>query len=126
MGLNPERFLVTPRVLAVAITTPLLSIFASFAGVLGGWLPMIARDMSLELYLQSVRNSIDQVDFLQGVFKAFVFAIVIGGIGCRSGLKTQVGPGAVGASTTRAVVAGIVAIIVLDGVLVGLFHALGI
>jgi ABC-type transporter Mla maintaining outer membrane lipid asymmetry permease subunit MlaE len=37
-----------------------------------------------------------------------------------------VGPGAVGASTTRAVVAGIVAIIVLDGVLVGLFHALGI
>ena len=53
-------------------------------------------------------------------------AIVIGGIGCRSGLKTQVGPGAVGASTTRAVVAGIVAIIVLDGVLVALFHALGI
>jgi phospholipid/cholesterol/gamma-HCH transport system permease protein len=87
---------------------------------------MIARDMSLELYLQNVRNSIDQVDFLQGVFKAFVFAVVIGGIGCRSGLKTQVGPGAVGASTTRAVVAGIVAIIVLDGVLVGLFHALGI
>ncbi len=126
MGLNPERFLVTPRVLAVAITTPLLSVFASFAGVLGGWLPMVARDMSLELYLQSVRNSIDQVDFLQGVFKAFVFAVVIGGIGCRSGLKTQVGPGAVGASTTRAVVAGIVAIIVLDGVLVGLFHALGI
>jgi ABC transport permease subunit len=126
MGLNPERFLVTPRVLAVAITTPLLSVFASFAGVLGGWLPMIARDMSLELYLQNVRNSIDQVDFLQGVFKAFVFAVVIGGIGCRSGLKTQVGPGAVGASTTRAVVAGIVAIIVLDGVLVGLFHALGI
>lgn len=126
MGLNPERFLVTPRVLGVAITTPLLSVFSSFAGVLGGWLPMASRGMSLELYLQGVKNSIDQVDFLQGVFKAFVFAIVVGGIGCRSGLKTQVGPGAVGESTTRAVVAGIVAIILLDGVMVGLFHALGI
>ncbi len=126
MGLNPERFLVTPRVLGVAITTPLLSVFASFCGILGGWLPMVSRGMSFELYLQGVRNSIDQVDFLQGVFKAMIFAIVVGGIGCRSGLQTQVGPGAVGESTTRAVVSGIVAVIVLDGVLVAIFHAIGI
>ena len=64
--------------------------------------------------------------FLQGLFKAGVFAVLVAGIGCLAGLRTGEGPGAVGLSTTRAVVAGIVAIVVADSILGSFFYALGI
>ena len=63
---------------------------------------------------------------LQGLAKAAVFAILVSAIGCLAGLRTGQGPGAVGLSTTRAVVAGIVAIIVADSVLGAFFYALDI
>ena len=63
--------------------------------------------------------------FLQGLFKAGVFAVLVAGIGCLAGLRTGEGPGAVGLSTTRAVVAGIVAIVVADSILGSFFYPLG-
>ncbi len=66
------------------------------------------------------------VDFVQGVCKMFVFAILIAAIGCLRGLRTQSGPGAVGDSATAAVVAGIVLVVLADGVLGVLFYFVGI
>ena len=73
-----------------------------------------------------VRNALTVGGFLQGLAKAAVFALLVSGIGCLAGLRTGQGPGAVGVSTTRAVVCGIVAIVVADSVLGAFFYALGI
>ena len=64
--------------------------------------------------------------FLQGLAKAAVFALLVSAIGCLAGMRTGQGPGAVGLSTTRAVVAAIVAIVIADSVLGSFFYTLGI
>ncbi len=125
-GIDPVRFLVVPRLLAVVIATPLLSVFASIMGVAGGYVILGPEGFSTIQYLNEVKQALTVGGFLQGLFKAGVFAVLVAGIGCLAGLRTGEGPGAVGLSTTRAVVAGIVAIVVADSVLGSFFYALGI
>jgi phospholipid/cholesterol/gamma-HCH transport system permease protein len=66
------------------------------------------------------------VDLLGGLMKSAVFGIVVAGVGCLRGMETGIGATAVGDSTTRAVVAGIVLIVVIDGVFSVVFYQLGI
>lgn len=125
-GIDAVRFLVIPRILAVVLVTPLLSVYATLLGVAGGFLILGPEGFTLAQYLDEVRAALDIGDFLQGLAKAAVFALLVGAIGCLAGMRTGQGPGAVGLSTTRAVVAGIVAIVVADAVLGSFFYALGI
>ncbi|MDA1008808.1 MAG: MlaE family lipid ABC transporter permease subunit [Planctomycetota bacterium] len=125
MDLEPVRFLVVPRVLAVVIMTPILSMIATLSGLLGGYLVLYMNGISFAFYLEQIRQNLAPHDFIQGVFKMFVFALLIGSAGCVSGLETAQGPGAVGRSATRAVVSGIVLVIVTDGALGALFYLLG-
>lgn len=125
-GLSPMKFLVVPRVLASLAVTPMLSVFSSIMGVVGGYVVMAALGYSLAFYLDQITNAVDYVDFLKGVGKSFVFAILVAGIGCLRGLRTQSGPGAVGDSTTRAVVAGIVLIVFADAIMGACLYYLGI
>jgi phospholipid/cholesterol/gamma-HCH transport system permease protein len=126
LGLDPVRFLVVPRVLAVMIVTPLLSVFCSLMGVVGGYTVMANYGFTIARYASTVRQALTYQDFCGGVAKSVVFAFIIGGIGCLRGLRTGAGPGAVGDSTTRAVVAGIVLVIVVDGIFGVTFYYLGI
>lgn len=116
-GLSPTKFLVVPRVLASLAVTPLLGVFSSLMGVIGGYVVMASLGYSLSFYVDQVIKAVDYIDFLEGVFKSFVFAMLVAGIGCLNGLRTQSGPGAVGDSTTKAVVAGIVLIVLADAVM---------
>ena len=125
-GIDPVRFLVIPRLLAVVIVTPLLSVYASILGVFGGFLILGPHGFTGAQYMDEVRKALTIGGFLQGLVKAAVFAILVASIGCLAGLRTGQGPGAVGMSTTRAVVAGIVAIVVADSVLGAFFYTLGI
>lgn len=125
-GIDPVRFLVIPRVLAALVMTPLLSLFATFMGIVGGYIVMASLGFSVRYYTDAIINSADAVDLLQGLFKTLVFALLVAAIGCLKGLRTGSGPGAVGDSTTRAVVAGIVLIIAADGILGVVFYYLGI
>ena len=125
-GLDPTRFLVVPRVLAAALVTPLLSVFSSLMGVLGGYVVMASLGYSFSFYVDATTQAIDYVDFLQGVAKSVVFAMLVSGIGCLRGLRTTTGPGAVGDSTTRAVVTGIVLIVFADAILGTFFYSIGI
>lgn len=125
-GLDPTRFLVIPRVLAACIVTPLLSVFSTFMGIIGGWIVMWSLGYSLAFYIDAVTNAVDYVDFLQGTVKALVFALLVAGIGCLCGLRTRTGPQAVGDSTTQAVVIGIVLIVIADAALGTVFYYLGI
>jgi len=125
-GIDPVRFLVIPRILAVVLVTPLLSVYATILGVAGGYLILGPEGFTLAQYIDEVRQALTIGGFLQGLAKAAVFALLVGAIGCLAGLRTGQGPGAVGLSTTRAVVTGIVSIVVADAILGSFFYALGI
>lgn len=125
-GLDPVRFLVIPRLLAAIVMTPLLGVLCTLAGLIGGYVVMAMLGFSLGFYINQVRASIDYIDVLQGFFKCAVFAFLVCGIGCLRGLRTGAGPGAVGDSTTRAVVAGIILVVAADGILGVVFYFAGI
>jgi phospholipid/cholesterol/gamma-HCH transport system permease protein len=124
LGLDPLRFLVVPRVLGTVLVTPFLSLFATFCGLVGGYIVMASLGYPLSFYVEQVSRATHAGDLLRGCAKGFAFAFLVAGIGCANGLKTGSGPGAVGASTTRAVVAGIVLIVVADGVFAFLGYVL--
>jgi phospholipid/cholesterol/gamma-HCH transport system permease protein len=125
-GLDPVRFLVVPRMTPVTLLMPFLSVFATMMGLLGGYLVMASDGFSLSIYVQTIVDNLTIHDFVQGLAKAAVFGVLVTGTGCHSGLLTLEGPGAVGASTTRAVVSGIVLVVVADGILGAVFFVLGI
>jgi phospholipid/cholesterol/gamma-HCH transport system permease protein len=126
MGLDPVRFLVVPRLLAGFLLCPLLTVLADLIGLLGGALVMRTFDVPAVTYFQQVQSAADVGDLLGGVAKAFVFGLLVAGVGCLHGLKTGQGPSAVGESTTRAVVGGIILIVATDGVFAVLFYVLDI
>jgi len=77
-------------------------------------------------YTSRVFTNLDMTDFLGGLFKALIFSLLVAGVGCLRGLQTGTGAGAVGQSTTSAVVSGIILIAVTDGVFAVSFYYLGI
>jgi len=126
MGLDPLRFLVVPRVIAAVVMTPLLTVFAIFLGIIGGAVVLLSLGFPLIAYVNQVLSAITYADFLGGIVKCFVFGVLIAGIGCLRGLQTQTGPSAVGDSTTRAVVSGIILIVVTDGIFSVAYFYLGV
>jgi phospholipid/cholesterol/gamma-HCH transport system permease protein len=126
LGINPIRFLAVPRVLAAMIATPCLCILCNLMGVLGGYVVMAGFGYTALRYGHAVQHATDLSDFIGGVGKTIVFALLVSGVGCLRGMRTGSGPGAVGDSTTRAVVAGIVLVIIADGVFGVLFYYLRI
>ena len=126
MGLEPVRFLVVPRVIAAVAMTPLLSVFAGLLGLIGGAVVMLSMGFPLVTYIIQVKSAVAVGDLIGGLGKSFVFGIVVAAIGCQRGLQTKSGAGAVGDSTTSAVVSGLVLITVVDGVFAVIFYCLGI
>ena len=126
MGLDPVRFLVVTRVIAAVLMTPLLTLFSNLMGLVGGAVVFLSLDFPLVTYYQQVLSAVHLKDLNGGLAKAFVFGILVAGIGCLRGLQTKTGASAVGLSTTRAVVSGIVLIVVADGVFSVMFYYLGI
>ena len=126
MGLEPVRFLAVPRVIAGILVTPLLSIVANLAGLVGSGLVMLSLGFPLVVYSQHVQSAIGPVDVFSGLVKGFVFGALVSGVGCLRGLQTETGPSAVGISTTRAVVSGIVLTVMAEGVFAVLYHYMGI
>jgi len=126
MGLDPVRFLVVTRIVAAVLMMPLLVIFADLIGILGGALTMISFNIPISAFLHEVDSLVDVKDLLAGLAKAPVFAILIAGIGCLRGLQTQTGASAVGISATRAVVSGIILLVVVDGIYAFVYYLLDI
>ncbi len=126
LGLEPVRFLAVPRVLAALLVTPLLTLYNLLLGLVGACLVMVSMGYSVTYFVKTVNESIKLHDFLGGIFKSLVFALIIAGVGCLRGQQTKSGPGAVGDSTTRAVVAGIVLTIVADAIIGVIYYYLGI
>jgi phospholipid/cholesterol/gamma-HCH transport system permease protein len=113
MGLEPSRFLVVPRLVALLVMLPLLTIFADVVSIVGGgWIAQTYAHISVDTFIASVRETIGILDVLKGLLKAVVFAIIIVMVGAYQGLSTRGGAAGVGVSTTGAVVLAIILIFI--------------
>ena len=115
LGTDPVRKLVAPRLLALLISLPLLTVLADVLGIFGGWVTAVALySVPSTLFVNSVRDGISTDDLIGGVVKPIVFSLIIGTIACRQGLGTEGGTVGVGRSTTRAVVLASIVVIIAD------------
>lgn len=115
LGTDPTQKLVTPRMLAMAIVLPLLTIIADFVGLCGGYLIGATRlNISYQQYWNSAEQALEYNDLAQGLMKPFVFAFVISLVGCFYGMRTYGGTQGVGRSTTQAVVVASVWVFIID------------
>jgi len=123
MGLNPIRFLVVPRYLAMLIMLPCLTTVADTAGVLGGALfAVINMGWSLQNYLLRTIDALLMRDIVTGLIKSLVFAVIITKIGCYEGFTVRGGAEGVGRSTTASVVKSIFSVIAADMVFTAIFY----
>jgi phospholipid/cholesterol/gamma-HCH transport system permease protein len=127
LGLDPQRFLVFPRAIALVLVLPALTLFADAVGMLGGLVVgVLGLDLTPSAYLQETRSALDLWDVASGLLKSVVFAAAIAVIACERGLATRGGAEGVGRATTSAVVAGIFYIVVIDSLFTVAFHVLGL
>ena len=115
LGTDPIRKLVAPRLFALLVSLPLLTVLADVLGIFGGWVTAVALySVSSSVFISSVRDAITTDDLIGGVVKPLVFSLIIGTIACRQGLSTEGGTVGVGRSTTRAVVLASIVVIIAD------------
>lgn len=118
MGISPIDFLVLPRLLSLIVVMPILTIFASILGILGGaFVGILALDLSYSEYFRMSLEVLNTTHFLIGLLHSFVFGIIISLCGCYYGINCGKDADSVGKSTTKAVVASIVWIIVATGII---------
>lgn len=117
MDIDPVHYLVMPRIVAISIALPFLVVFAILIGWMGGAMVAASNpqiDVSFTVYFNNLREVVEFSDVLNGIFKSFIFAMVIGLVCCHQGLQTIGGPRGVGRTVTKAVVNSIVMILILD------------
>lgn len=124
MGLNPVPFLVVPRVVAMMVMLPCLTLIADLIGILGGLVVGIyMENIDFILYVNQTSSALVMKDMLTGLFKSVVFAWIIVTIACYQGFAASGGAEGVGRRTTSSVVASIFMIIVADVFFTGIFYS---
>jgi len=124
MGLSPVQFLVIQRVVAGILLTPVLTIFAMYAGLLGGIPVLLGLGFPLRMILLQVQSALHFGDLAEGLSKSIIFGAIVASISCLRGLQTGEGPRAVGESTTRSVVSSILLIIFADAIFAAVTYTL--
>lgn len=125
VGVVPQELLVLPKMLALVVVLPLLTVYTDITGVLGGML--MARTqlgLSYRVFLDRLDQAIVMSTYLTGLFKAPVFAMVIALVGCYRGFQTQGSADSVGRQTTISVVQSIFLVIVIDALFSIVFNQL--
>ena len=115
LGTDPVRKLVAPRIIALLVTLPLLTLIADVMGICGGWVVSTwLYGLPSSMFINSVHDGITTDDIIGGIIKPLVFAFLMGTIACHKGLKTEGGTVGVGRSTTTAVVTASIIVIIAD------------
>ena len=115
LGTDPIKKLVAPRLIALVVTLPLLTVVADVVGIGGGGIAATTLyGLSINTFVTSVRDGITADDIIGGVIKPICFAVIIASVACYKGLTTEGGTVGVGRSTTRAVVTASIVVIVAD------------
>lgn len=127
MGFDIVKFLVLPRVFAVMIAMPILTLLADVAGIAGGLLAAITTlNITVAGYMNQLQMSLGFTDVFTGIGKSIIFGFLISTVGCFRGLQVRGGAESVGRYTTASVVTGIFLIILSDALFTFIFQTLGI
>jgi phospholipid/cholesterol/gamma-HCH transport system permease protein len=122
MAINPVQYLVLPRFLAMMVMLPVLTILGDYIGVFGGWAVChLALDFNTAGFIMRALESADAWDLYSGVIKSVIFAWLIITIACNAGLHVEGGAEGVGQATTSSVVEALLAMLVMNAVLTGIF-----
>lgn len=122
MAINPVRFLIVPRFLAMLVMLPALTIIGDYIGVFGGWaVCRLALSFDTAGFILRAVQSASPWDLYSGVVKSIVFAWLIITIACNAGLHVEGGAEGVGRATTSAVVQSLLAMLVMNAILTALF-----
>lgn len=127
LGISPIDFLVLPRVLALVLMMPMLTLYADLVGILGGL--MVGTGMlglTAQVYVQETLKAVSLTDLFGGLLKGAVYGTLVALAGCMRGIQSSRSASGVGDAATSAVVTAIVAIIAAAGVFAVAFYALGI
>ncbi len=127
LGISPMEYLVLPRMLALIIMVPLLTLYGSIVGIIAGMVIAVsAFDVTVYEYYNQTLRALDMRQILVGLSKASVYGVLIAFAGCLRGMQCGRSASAVGEATTSAVVTSIVLIVVAASILTIIFQALGI
>jgi phospholipid/cholesterol/gamma-HCH transport system permease protein len=127
LGLSAVDFLVLPRILALSLMMPLLTIYSDVLGIVGGGVVGTGLlDFTMRQYAHEAHEALTLTNCVIGVGKSFVFGLLVAVAGCARGMQCGKSSSAVGDAATSAVVTGIVLIIVADGLFAVIFNVLGI
>jgi phospholipid/cholesterol/gamma-HCH transport system permease protein len=118
LGLSPVRMLVVPRLLALCITLPLLTVFADIVAIVGGmYVANTSAHIAYDSFIVSLKQQVTGLDVILGLVKGIVFAAIIVLVGSYQGINTRGGAAGVGKSTTGAVVNAIILIFIANFVM---------
>lgn len=126
LGLSAVEFLVLPRMLALFLMFPLLTLYSDFIGILGGLVVALSMDLTYNQFVTQLISAVDLPNFSTGIIKSFFFGLIVAVTGCLRGMQCGNSSAAVGVATTRAVVSGITCMIVADAIFAVIFNTLGI
>lgn len=125
LGQDPQRFLVFPRVLALLVVVPVLTVIGDVIGAVGGLAIAVGYlEQPTVVYLQALQRAVHLGDFGTGILKSVAFAFAIGLISCQRGLATRGAAAGVGRSTTSAVVVVVFMLVLLDAIFTWIFSLL--
>ncbi|XXF75329.1 ABC transporter permease [Myxococcaceae bacterium GXIMD 01537] len=127
LGLEPFSWLVLPRVLALVLVTPVLTLLADLVGILGGLaVAVMSLGLTPRMYFNQTRDTLTPWDVESGLWMSTAFALSIGFIACQQGMAASGGAVGVGRRTTQTVVHSLFAIIFLDAAFTVLYRAFGL
>lgn len=123
LATNPVKYLVVPRFVALSLMLPVLTLYADIIGILGSYLICVFKlGITSSMYLNITFNALVYKDLFTGLFKAWIFGMVIALVSCYEGFNVEGGAEGVGKATTRSVVITFLLIIAADCLFTALFY----
>ncbi|MFH1406678.1 MAG: ABC transporter permease [Candidatus Omnitrophota bacterium] len=123
LATNPTRYLVVPRLMALMLMLPLLTIYSDIVGIFGGYLIAVAKlKITHSVYMKATWDPLKYKDILTGLLKSTIFGMIICIVACYEGFRTEGGAEGVGKATTISVVTSFILIVAADCVLTAIFY----
>ena len=126
LGINPVEYLVLPRIIALTLMLPLLTIYSDVVGMLGGLFVMGTMDVTLDQYWNQIVMTLDMNHVMSGLIKSVFFGFMVAWAGCYRGMTAGKSSLDVGEAATSAAVLGMVLLVIGDGIFAVLFNVLGL
>jgi phospholipid/cholesterol/gamma-HCH transport system permease protein len=123
MSIDPNRFLVMPRLLALALMMPILTVYTNLLGIFGGGIVGATQlGVAFQAYIDNATRYAENKDLYVGLLKAVVFGVIITAVSCHQGLTTTEGAVGVGRATRRTVIVSFLLILVVGYMITRLFY----